>query len=110
MIEIDKKNGTIRIVEQLSFEANVLPIIERMKEYLEDEIENIDDEDDVNDIKKFLNTTEFTPEQVASCLQEIVNYYERADYESARSIFEEPIIEGGVKDWIEMEFNVLCDY
>lgn len=106
-MEIDEKNGSIRIVQEFLFDVHTIPVIERVKEHLEDVIEYIDDEDDVNNIKKFLNTTKFTPEQVASCLHKIADYYEWANNSfTSHSIFEENIIEGGVRDWIKMEFNV----
>ena len=106
MLEIDEKNGSIRIVQRLLFDVHVIPVIEQVKEYIENQIEHIDVEDDLNNIKKFLNTTKFTPEQTASCLHEIVDYYEYADSISPHSIFEEDVIESGVINWIETEFNI----
>jgi hypothetical protein len=105
MIDIDEKKGSIRIVQELLFDVHVIPVIGRLNGYIKSKIENIDDKDDVNSIKKFLNTTNFTPEQVKSCIHEIADYYEYVNSISPHSIFEEDVIKTGVINWIDSEFN-----
>ena len=106
MLKINEETLEIEIVESLSFECQVLPVIEDLKSDLSYDLDCFD-EDDQENIQNFLNQNELSNEAKLKILNEIKEYYETRDnyYENV-SLFDEEVIKEGFYRWFEETYEV----
>jgi hypothetical protein len=119
-IEVNEDLDVIEIIETMSFEHHVLPVIHQIREELQDwydtesedpsEVDNPCLAEDLESCKSFLDDTvddNWNKRWKTVCLCEIVNEYEReCNYHVYEpSIFDEEIIRKGVENFIEEEWG-----
>lgn len=106
MNTIDEENLEIQVSETLSFEHEVSPRLEGMKDDIEYAFGKGEYEKSREDVQRFLQYT-LTQEDRVKILQNIVENYEQASIWNyyAVTIFDEDIIRRGINQWIEEKFN-----
>ena len=110
MITVNADEVAVEIKETLSFECNVQPKFDEIRDnveyaYNEGEIEN---DNILDDVKAFLNY-ELTKEDKLAILNNIVEDYEYEQYGNREgyevSIFDEDFAEKAIIDWVEETFE-----
>ena len=110
MITINKDTFEIEVKETLSFDGDVIDVLNEIKDDVKYRFENdLIDEDEIESVKKFL-FSEIGNEEKIEILKDIeFEYVYRCHHagEDAISIFDVEVIESAVKSWIEEKFNFL---
>ena len=110
MITINKDTFEIEVKETLSFDGDVVDVLNEIKDDVKYRFENdLIDEDDIESVKKFL-FGEIGNEEKIEILKDIeFEYVYRCHHagEDDISIFDTEVIESAVKSWIEEKFYFL---
>ena len=131
MVRVNEETGNIEVVETMTFEASVLPVLreirDELSESINDKIKYLNKDEfelmveqgnseacQIAAISQFLEETveeTFNKRQIAVCMQCIVDVYEEECnypvYEP--SIFDEDIIRMGIAKFLEEEWDIERD-
>lgn len=102
MLRLNKEDFSIEVVESLSFEYHVLPILDVIREEVQGDIEEHETDNDTESEKTFLQH-ELTDQDKLDILELIVEDYEWNYCE--HSIFDDAIIRSNICAWIEKKFE-----
>lgn len=109
MITINEENESIEISECLAFSGKVQEEYNKILEDQQFDLENSPDifsSDDIENVKKFVNHI-LTHEDKLKILEYIMDEYDRSsNYFDNQSIFDEDLIQKGIEDWINDNFDL----
>lgn len=106
MLRLNKEDFSVEVVEALSFEHHVLPIIEEIKEEVKDALADPEN-DTLANAHEFVER-EISDEDKLDILRMIIEGYEtEMDYNF--SIFNEDFIREQICYWIEGQFDFRWD-
>jgi hypothetical protein len=131
MVRVNEETGNIEVVETMTFEASMLPVLreirDELSESINDKIKYLNKDEfelmvehgnseacQIAAISQFLEETAeetFTNRQIAVCMQCIVDAYdEECNYPVYEpSIFDEDIIRMGIEKFLEEEWDIEND-